>query len=230
MLSIQGLSAGYAGSEILHGVDLEVGDKQIVALIGPNGSGKSTVLKSVFGLADVYKGSIKLENHELRSLPAHQLIKLGIAYVPQDNLTFPGMTVGENLEVAGYSPKKARPVKEVYEMFPMLAEKQKSLARDLSGGQQRLLGIARVLIQDPQLILLDEPSAGLAPKLVEEVFDLLKQIKESGMSILVAEQNAKQAVAICDNTYVLEAGTVKLQGKEEILASDELRKVFLGSS
>lgn len=230
MLTIQGLSAGYAGSEILHSIDLEVGDKEIVALIGPNGSGKSTLLKSIFNLADVYKGSIKFGHKELAGLSTNQLVKYGIAFVPQDEVTFPAMTVAENLEVANYSVRNALLVKEVYEQFPILAEKKRVEARSLSGGQQRILAIARSLIQRPLLLLLDEPSAGLDPKMAKEVFQIIEKIKDRGSSVLMAEQNAKQAIAIADNTYVLEAGKVKLRGNEKILGSSELRKVFLGSS
>ncbi len=230
MLSIQGLSAGYDGSEILHTINLEVGDREIVALIGPNGSGKSTLLRSVFNLADVYRGSIKFGNKELAGLPINRLVKHGIAFVPQDEVMFPAMTVAENLEVAGYSVRDALPAKEIYKQFPILAEKKRVDARNLSGGQKRILAIARSLIQKPLLLLLDEPSAGLDPKMAREVFQMIEDIKDRGSSVLMAEQNAKQAVAIADNTYILEAGEVKLRGNDRILDSSELRKVFLGSS
>jgi len=230
MLSVRGLKAGYDGSEILHSVDIEVGDCNIVALIGPNGSGKSTLLKSIFNLVDVYSGSIIFGQYDLSKLPTHFLIRAGLAFVPQDDLTFPTMTVVENLEVAGYSPKEHKPIEEIYKLFPMLADKKHSFARNLSGGQQRVLGIARALVQKPRLLLLDEPSAGLAPKVAAEIFELIRQIRDNGTSVLIAEQNAKQAVAVADNTYVLEAGTVKLEGSGDLLAGNELKKVFLGSS
>lgn len=205
---------------------------EIVAIIGPNGAGKSTLLKSIFNLADVYSGNIVFKNKELTGLPTYSLISLGISYVPQGRQVFGSLTVLENLEMGAFIFKDEELVKrnidDVFEKFPMLKEKKNELACNLSGGQQQMLAIGRALIQDPELLLFDEPSLGLDPKTMKEVFCKIQEINKEGISIIIVEQNAKQAVSIANRTYVLEDGKIALSGGTEILQSEKIRNIYLG--
>ncbi len=230
MLKIEKLDSGYGKLKVLQGIDIEVKAGEIVALIGPNGAGKSTVLKSVFNLCDIYSGKINFEGEKITKLPTHELIKKGISYVPQGKINFSNLTVKENLELGGRltNHKLSENMKKVFDKFPELKRKQKKHAFSLSGGQQQMLALGRALMQEPKLLLLDEPSLGLSPKLVTEVFKMIKNLRKEGLAILIVEQNAKKAVEIADKTYLLEDGKVALKGGKEILKHKKIKNVYLG--
>lgn len=232
MLQIKDLKAGYKGMEILKGVSLEVKPTQIAALIGPNGAGKSTLLKSIFNLCEIYSGKIIFKNREITRLPTHELIYQGVSYVPQGRQVFNDLTVRENLEMGAFIMKDkelvSRNIKDVFEKFPFLMDKQNDHAFTLSGGQQQMLAIGRALMQSPELLLLDEPSLGLAPKAMSEVFEKIKSINKEGISIIIVEQNAKQAVKIADRTIVLENGSIVMRGGKEILKNKKIKSVYFG--
>jgi len=232
MLEIKKLVAGYNSQEILRGINLEVKQNEIVAIIGPNGSGKSTILKSIFKLANVMDGRIIFRNKNLSKLKTHELISEGISYVPQGRQVFNDLTVKENLEMGAFIFKDKKKIKEniesIFNKFPFLKEKQNKYAFTLSGGQQQILAIARALMQNPQLLLLDEPSLGLSPKATKEIFEIIKKLNKEGMSILIVEQNAKKAVEISDRTYVLEDGKVALSGGKEILNNKKIKEIYFG--
>ena len=231
MLNIQNLKSGYNGMEVLHGVDLEVKPAEIVALIGPNGAGKSTLLKSIFNLCEIYNGTIEYKNKDITNLPTYYLIYEGISYVPQGRQIFPTLTVRENLEMGAFIMKDhklfKRNLEDVFEKFPVLKQKQNDRAFTLSGGQQQMLAIARALIQDPELLLLDEPSLGLAPKVMKEIFEKIKEINKQGISIIIVEQNVKKAAEIAHRTYILEGGKIALKGEKEVLSNEKLKNVYL---
>ena len=244
MLVINNLKAGYNGIEILHGIDLEVKPKEIVALIGPNGAGKSTVLKSIFNLCKIYSGKIIFKNKDITKMPTYKLIYEGISYVPQGRQVFSSLTVKENLEMGAFAmdlvPKESPRdstgqefkikdlIKKVYNFFPILKEKEKEMAFNLSGGEQQMLSIGRALIRNPELLLLDEPSLGLAPKIMREIFEKIKEINKKGVSIIIVEQNAKKAVEIADKTYILEDGKVALKGGKKILEDERIKDIYFG--
>ncbi len=232
MLHIKNLFSGYSGLEILKDVDLDVGDREIVSIIGPNGAGKSTVIKSVFGIADVTKGELRFNKMNIKNLKTHELISCGISYVPQGKIVFNEMTVEENLELGGESLSDkelvGNRIKEVYSKFPILEKKKDSLAYSLSGGERQVLALGRALISKPSLLMLDEPSLGLSPKIQKQIFGVIKELKNEGISILIVEQNAKKAIEISDKVYLLENGEVSLHGGKEILKDEKIRKVYLG--
>jgi len=232
MLTISNLKSGYNGMKILHGIDLEVKPKEIVALIGPNGAGKSTVLKSIFNLCEIYSGKIIFKNKNITKMPTYQLIYEGISYVPQGRQVFSNLTVKENLEmgafIMGGRQLIERNIEDVFKKFPILKERKNELALNLSGGEQQMLAIGRALIQDPELLLLDEPSLGLAPKVMKEIFEKIKEINKEGVSIIIVEQNAKKAVEIADKTYILEDGKVALKGGKEILEDKRIKDIYFG--
>ena len=233
MLSIKNLEAGYGKMQVLFGVNLNVKPKDIAVLIGPNGAGKSTLLKCIFNLVDVYKGKIIFKNKNITKIPTHELIELGIIYVPQGRQIFNTLTVRENLEIGAFLTKEKdlveKKLNEVIEKhFPDLRKKIDEYAFSLSGGQQQMLAIGRALMQDPQLLLLDEPSLGLAPKVMKELFKKIKQINEEGVTIVIVEQNAKQATKIADRIFVLEDGKVALSGGKNILKEKRIKKIYLG--
>lgn len=232
MLKIQNLKSGYNGMEILHGIDFETSSSEIVAIIGPNGAGKSTLLKSIFNLTEIYSGKIIFKDKDITKLHTHYLIQEGISFVPQGRQVFPNMTVLENLEMGAFifedKELVKRNIEDVFKKFPVLKEKQKELAGSLSGGEQQILAIARALIQNPQLLLMDEPSLGLAPKVMNEIFKKIKEINEEGISIIIVEQNAKKAVEIANKTYILEDGKVALVGGKEILNDPRIKNIYFG--
>lgn len=232
MLQIQNLKAGYNGMEVLHEVDLEVKPAEIVALIGPNGAGKSTLLKSIFNLCEIYSGKIIFKDKDITKLPTHYLIYEGISYVPQGRQVFSDLTVKENLEMGAFIMKDheliKRNIADVFNKFPILKERQNEYAFTLSGGEQQMLAIARALIQDPELLLLDEPSLGLAPKAMKEIFEKIVAINKEGISIIIVEQNAKKAVEIADRTYILEDGEITLKGGKEILKDPRIKSIYFG--
>ena len=230
MLKITALESGYNQNKVLKGLDFEVGEKEIVAVIGPNGSGKSTLLKSIFNLCEIYSGSVKFYEKELVGLPTFKLISLGVSYVPQGRQIFNNLTVRENLEVLSFAQKNisVKQINEVYNFFPFLRNKENDLAQNLSGGQQQMLALARALIIKPKLLLLDEPSLGLSPKTTKEVFGRIKEINLSGVAVIIVEQNAKQAVQIASRTYVLEDGHIVLTGGREILEDKRIKNIYFG--
>jgi branched-chain amino acid transport system ATP-binding protein len=234
MLTISGLKSGYNGMEILHGVDLNVKPGEIVAVIGPNGSGKSTILKSVFNLCDIYSGKIALKGKDITKLPTNELVYEGIGYVPQGRQVFSDLTVRENLDMGAFSfndkEVEERNLQAVFQKFPFLRGRQKDYAFTLSGGQQQMLAIARALMRSPDLLLLDEPSLGLAPKVMKEVFAKVLEINKEGTSVVIVEQNARQAVEIASRTYVIEEGKVVLEGGKSILKSKKIGSIYLGGA
>lgn len=232
MLQIQNLKSGYDKIEILHEIELEVNPGEIIAIIGPNGAGKSTLLKSIFNLCEIYTGSIIFNKTRITRLPTHDLIYEGISYVPQGRQVFSDLTVKENLEMGAFIMKDKqlveRNIKNIFERFPFLQEKQDDYAFTLSGGQQQMLAIARALIQNPKILLLDEPSLGLSPKAMKEVFQKIIEINKQGVTIIIVEQNAKQAVSIANRTYILEDGKVALTGGKEILKNKKIKDIYFG--
>lgn len=218
--------------EILHGVDFELKPVEIVAIIGPNGAGKSTLLKSIFNLASIYSGKIIFKDKDITKLPTYYLISEGISYVPQGRQIFSNLTVRENLEMGVFVLEDhelmKRNMADVFNKFPILKEKENELAVNLSGGQQQMLAIGRGLVQDPEILLLDEPSLGLAPKVVKEVFEKIVEINKEGIGIIIVEQNARQAVNIAHRTYILEDGEVAMVGGREILGSPKIKDIYFG--
>ncbi len=232
MLKIVNLNSGYDEAKILHRVNLEINPSEIVALIGPNGAGKSTILKSVFGLVDIYSGKIIFKDKDVTKFKTHELIELGIGLVPQGRQVFPNMTVLENLQMGAFIIKNRdvveRNMNKILQKLPILKEKQNELAGNLSGGQQQLLAIARALIQKPQILLFDEPSLGLAPKVAKEIFEKIVEIKNEGVAVLIVEQNAKKAVGIADKTYILENGKIVMQGDKDVLENEKIKDIYFG--
>lgn len=234
MLNIKNLTAGYGGPAIIKNVNIEVHEAEIVTLIGPNGAGKSTVLRSVFGQTAIEKGSIKWGSKELVGLPTKEIVRNGIAYDPQGRTVFPSLSVEENLDMGGYTLSNKKLVHDrvhfVYEKFPRLKERRNQKAKTLSGGEQQMLAIGRTLMLSPELLLLDEPSIGLAPKIIEEIFAKLLEIRDAGVSILMVEQNANQALTFSDRAYVLELGENRLEGTgKQLLKDPKVRELYLGA-
>ena len=231
ILECNGIAAGYVkGLNILQGVDLVVHEGEIVSIIGPNGAGKSTLLKAIMSLIKVSAGRFYINGIEKTSLSTHKIVTEGIGYVPQVANVFPSLTIEENLEIGAWSVNnKKESIKNIYTNFPMLSERKKDKAGNLSGGQRQILALARALITSPSLLLLDEPSAGLSPVAINEVFDSIKEINDSGVSILLVEQNAKRALAFSDRGYVLDQGRNAYQGKgEELLNDPRVIDLYLG--
>jgi len=232
MLTIRDLSAGYGKLVVLHGVSLAIEANRLTAILGPNGSGKSTLLKSIFGLTHVFDGSILLEGRELIGVPTDAISQYGIAYVPQRNNVFTALTVRENLLLAVRrlsKPEVTRALDEVYELFPVLAKRQNQRAGQLSGGERQMVAVALAWLLRPRVILLDEPTAGLAPLLVTEVLRTLKTFTERGITVAVVEQNARSVLQWCDDVYVLREGQLAFQGSaDECRADEEMLKSYLG--
>ena len=233
LLKANGIHAGYGKLEILHGVSLVVHLQEIVSLIGPNGAGKSTAFKAIIGLVQPKSGQVLFDGQDITGLPPYEVLRRGLAYVPQGRIVFPQMTVLENLEMGAYietNPGRIREALErVYALFPRLRERQHQLAGSMSGGDQQMVAIARALMTTPKLILLDEPSLGLAPKFVTLIFEKLLEMKRAGYTLLVVEQNAAKALSVADRGYVLELGRNRLEGTGQTLLSDpEVKRLYLG--
>ena len=230
MLEINDLYVGYYKDlHILQGVSLRAREAQITAVLGPNGVGKSTLLKSIFGFVKPQRGEVRFAGQDIVGTPAHHLVHLGISYIPQHQSVFPHMTVEENLELGGWSFRQdatriRQKIEANYERFPILRERRRSPAGELSGGMQRMVEVGRVLMTDPKLILVDEPTAGLAIMLARQVYDLLVQLKEEGITILLVDQNIRQAINIADYVYVLELGHNRHEGPREEF--DDLKKAL----
>jgi branched-chain amino acid transport system ATP-binding protein len=232
LLKIENLTAGYGKLEVLHGVSLMVEPGQFVAILGPNGSGKSTLVKSVFGLTRVFGGSIILEKTALVGLPTEKIGGYGLAYIPQRENVFTSMTIHDNLLLAVRKLKQQaaqQSLSEVYQLFPILEQRQKQRAGRLSGGERQMLAIALGWLSRPRLMLLDEPSAGLSPLFVKEIFRVLRQLCENGLTLVVVEQNARSILRWCDYAYILREGQIAFQGTSaDILADEETVKGYLG--
>jgi branched-chain amino acid transport system ATP-binding protein len=231
VLSLNKLRAGYGQTEILHDLSMHVNANEIVALIGPNGAGKSTAMKSVLGLLNIREGSVVLNGEDITNTPAQKVIERGISYVPQTNNVFVNLSVQENLEMGAWTRPtgvEAR-LDEMYDLFPDLAEKRGQPAGSLSGGQRQMVAMAKALMVDPKMLLLDEPTAGLSPKYRSEIFATIQKIKNTGVPILIVEQNAKQALGASDRGYVLVDGANRHTGTGAGLAADaEIARMFLG--
>jgi branched-chain amino acid transport system ATP-binding protein len=233
LLDARGIVAGYLpGIDILHGCDLALGDGELIGVIGPNGAGKSTLVKALFGLLPVREGTVRLRGDDITGLPAHELVRRGIGYVPQLRNVFPRLTVQENLRMGVYlSPGRfAQRFDAVAELFPRLADLRWSRAGSLSGGERQMLAMARALMPDPSVLLLDEPSAGLAPILQDQVFDWIERVNRAGVSIVMVEQNARRCLQICHRGYVLDQGRNAYTAPgHELLHDPKVVELYLGA-
>lgn len=233
VLEVLGLEAGYGALQILFGIDLAVGAHEHVLVFGPNGAGKSTFVKALVGLVRPSAGSIRLDGREVAGHAPEDLIAAGLGYVPQVGNVFSSLSVRENLEIGSAVLTKAkRParIEAMYDLFPILRERRTQAAGSLSGGERQMLAVARALIPEPALVILDEPSAGVAPRLVEEIFSMISGLREIGTAVLMVEQNAKRALAHVDRAIVLESGTVRFSDSAQaLLASDEIDALYFGS-
>lgn len=234
MLEIKDLNVFYGAIHALKGISLTVADGELVSLIGANGAGKTTTLHAISGLLPVASGSILLDGTDLQKVPANTIIGLGMAHVPEGRHVFARMTVEENLRMGAYILRDQRQIAEnlerVYGHFPRLKERRRQLAGTLSGGEQQMLSTGRALMTDPKIVLMDEPSMGLSPLLVKEIFSIIEELHKSGITILLVEQNAKMALAVSDRAYVLETGTISMEGPAaELAADDRVRRAYLGA-
>lgn len=230
ILETRDIVAGYGDVVVLKHVDLELKEGEIVALIGPNGAGKSTLLKAIFGLLELRSGEIWLKNKNITGLDPHQIIREGMNYVPQMDSVFPTLSVRENFEMGGYIMEDcSERVSEVFDFFPALREKENARVYSLSGGQQKMVAMGRGLILKPDVLMLDEPSAGLAPRLASDVYEKIEEINEAGRAIIMVEQNTRRALGLCDRGYVLDDGRNRFQGSgEELLNDDQVARLYLG--
>ena len=232
MLAVNDIHVYYGSIHAVKGVSLEVNEGEIVTLIGANGAGKSTVLNTISGLLHPRGGSVTFLGQDLKGVPPHKLVARGMAQVPEGRRIFLQMTVEENLEMGAYTQSKASidgSIEDVYRRFPRLQERRKQIAGTLSGGEQQMLAMGRALMSHPRLLMLDEPSMGLAPILVEQIFDIIRELHAAGTTILLVEQNAQAALSVADRAYVLETGRISLSGTgAELMASDKVRKAYLG--
>jgi len=234
MLSVKNINVFYGGIHAIKDVSLEVRQGEIVSLIGANGAGKTTILHTISGLIKPKTGEITLNDQNLLSYEANKIIGLGMAHVPEGRRIFSQLTVKENLELGAYIIKDKniieRNLKSVYEKFPRLKERQNQLAGTLSGGEQQMLAMGRALMSNPSILLLDEPSMGLAPIIVKSIFNIIQEVNKSGVTVLLVEQNAKMALSIADRAYVLETGRIAMEGKaSELLENDKVKKAYLGA-
>jgi len=233
MLEVENVSAGYGMIQILWDVSFKIKEKEIVSIIGPNGAGKTTLVKTIMGLLPPKSGTIRFKGESIGKLPPYEIVKKGINLIPEGREIFPRMTVEENLRLGAYTVNDASTVKEtkekVCQIFPVLKKKEKLLAQTLSGGEQQMLVIGRSLMSNPQLLILDEPSLGLAPIIVEKVLDTLSKINEDGVTILLVEQNIRDSLTIANRGYVLEEGKIIIEGEgRELLSNNHIKEVYLG--
>ena len=233
MLELQAVNAYYGSFQALFDISLAVEQGEAVAVIGPNGAGKTTLLRVISGLVRAGDGTLTMEGKNLRTVPPHSIINLGVAHVPENRRLFPRMTVEDNLKIGAFTPSARKQFRErlkfVYELFPILAERCAQFGGTLSGGEQQMCAIARALMSNPKMLLMDEPSAGLAPVIVQQVFELVRQIREKGFTVLIVEQNIQQVLKVVDRAYLLEVGSIKASGSaSELLGSEEIRKAYIG--
>ncbi len=233
MLEIQNLSAAYGMVQILYDVNFKVEEKEILSIIGPNGAGKTTLVKTIMGFLHPTSGSIKFKGENIEKLPAYEIVKKGLTMIPEGREVFPRMSVEDNLMLGAYVLKDKEQIKKnkenVFEIFPVMKKKEKALAQTLSGGEQQMLVICRSLMSKPQLLILDEPSLGLAPIIVEKVLDTIRTINDEGVTVLLVEQNIHDSLNVADRGYVLEEGKIVLEGKSrELLSNSHIKEVYLG--
>jgi branched-chain amino acid transport system ATP-binding protein len=233
MLRLRSVDAGYGAFQALFGIDLDVNAGEAVGVIGPNGAGKTTLMRVISGLIRPTKGTISMEGADVVATAAHRIIEMGIAHVPENRRLFPRLSVEDNLKMGAFIPsaraKFAQRMEFVFDLFPRMKERRTQLAGTMSGGEQQMCAIGRALMSDPKLLLLDEPSAGLAPVVVQQVFDLVRRIRGSGLTVLIVEQNVQQVLKVVDRAYLLEAGSIRASGTSaEMLASDTIKEAYLG--
>ena len=233
MLEIKDLEVYYGMIQAIKGISFEVNEGEVIALIGANGAGKTTILHTISGLIAPKKGSITFEGQEITKIPAHKIVENGLAQVPEGRRVFPSLSVLQNLKLGAYTRKDKKEIddtlKMIYERFPRLEERKNQIAGTLSGGEQQMLAMGRALMSSPKIILMDEPSMGLSPLFVGEVFKIIEEIKKSGTTVLLVEQNAKKALEVADRAYVLETGKIVLSGNAKDLMNDEaVKKAYLG--
>ena len=232
MLKIQNLQVAYGGIQALRGIDMEVPDGKIVTLIGANGAGKSTILNTISGLLHPKMGSVLFEGHDLKGVAPHKIVEHGLAQVPEGRHIFQQMTVEENLQMGAYTQPNSTiepGIADVYERFPRLKERRRQIAGTLSGGEQQMLAVARGLMARPEIIMMDEPSLGLAPLVVKGIFDIIREINKRGVTVLLIEQNANMALKVADYAYVLETGSIGLSGTgAQLLADENVKHAYLG--
>lgn len=234
MLRIEKVNVSYGSIHALHDISLTVNDGEVVSLIGANGAGKTTTLHTITGLKGATDGVIEYDGKDLRRMDPSHIIRIGMAHVPEGRHVFTQMSVQENLEMGSYIMNDKSQIKKnmdmVYEYFPRLLERKKQLAGTLSGGEQQMLATGRALMSNPRIVLMDEPSMGLSPLLVKEIFHIIKMLHQNGITVLLVEQNAKMALAVSDRAYVLETGRISMSGKaSELLANDNIKKAYLGA-
>jgi branched-chain amino acid transport system ATP-binding protein len=230
MLEASGLSAGYLGENVVEGVNVQVAAGQAVAVIGSNGAGKTTLFRALCGMLPVSAGRVRFDGEDITGRPAHRVARAGLAYVPAERHLFPGMSVRENLLLGAYPGRPDPSAFElVFDLFPRLKERPKQAAGSLSGGEQQMLAVGRALISRPRLLMLDEPTTGLAPKLARSAYQALRALKETGVTLLVAEQQVPLALSLADRGYVLETGRIRLEGaSEDLERNSEVRRAYLG--
>jgi len=233
MLSLSAVCAGYGSFQVLFGVSLDVPRGQAVGVIGPNGAGKTTLMRVISGLVPIRSGTMTLDGEPIDGLPAHRIVEQGIAHVPEHRRLFPRLSVEENLRIGAFIPRArrgfAQQLDRVYGLFPRLKERRQQPAGTLSGGEQQMCAIGRALMSDPKLLLLDEPSAGLAPLVVRQVFELIRRIRGEGLTVLIVEQNVQQVLEVVDRAYLLEVGAVRLAGTaDELKGNPFIRRSYMG--
>ena len=233
MLELNNLTAGYGSFQALFSINLEVKKGEAIAVIGPNGAGKTTLLRTISGMLPVQSGNLSMEGTSLKDVPPYRIIDFGIAHVPENRRLFSSMSIEDNLRMGAFTPN-ARPHFEerldfIFDLFPRLKERRSQIAGTLSGGEQQMCAIGRALMSSPKLLLMDEPSAGLAPVIVNQVFQLVQQIRDQGLTVLIVEQNIEQVLQIVDRAYLMEVGAIKISGKaEELIQSESIRKAYVG--
>lgn len=233
MLEIKDIEVFYGVIQAIKGISFEVNEGEVIALIGANGAGKTTILHTITGLLSPKKGSVIFEGKDITKVPAHKIVSLGMAHVPEGRRVFAELSVYENLKMGAYTRKDkgeiAQTLEMVYKRFPRLQERKNQLAGTLSGGEQQMLAMGRALMSHPKIIVMDEPSMGLSPILVNEIFDIIQEVSASGTTVLLVEQNAKKALSIADRAYVLETGKIVLDGDaKELMNDDSIKKAYLG--
>ena len=233
MLEVENVSVAYGLIQILWDVSFKIREKEIVSIIGPNSAGKTTLVKTIMGLLPAKNGTIRFKGENIEKLPTYEIVKKGVTLIPEGREIFPRMTIEENMLLGAYTINDKNAVKEskerIYQIFPVLKKKEKALAQTLSGGEQQMLVICRSLMSNPELLILDEPSLGLAPIIVGKVLDTLRKINEEGVTILLVEQNIRDSLNIADRGYVIEEGKIIIEGKgRELLSNDHIKEVYLG--
>jgi len=231
ILRVEDVVSGYGAMEVLHKLSLEVEEGKIVSMIGPNGAGKTTLLRTIFGVLNPWRGKIYYKGEDISGLPPERIARMGMAYIPQEYNIFPSLTVQENLEMGAFIREDdiGPRMEEIYELFPDLTDRRKSRAGELSGGMRQMLALGRALMLNPQLLLLDEPSTGLAPFLVDDIFDRIEKLNEQGVTVFLVEQNAAKALQSSHKAYILEGGEKKAEGSaQEISEDEELGRLYLG--